>query len=365
MIANICYGVLAGGKSSRMGTNKALLKYDENENFVEHMLKAGKAFPQKLVSINNDIKSYEGSRIMCPIVIDKIDSFGPVEGIFQLLTSCEYPHLLAVATDMPFVTAEFLEAFANEVKDGDDALVITTSDGRLQPLCCVYGRNCLEVLRQMRAEGDGKIRNLFDKVNTRYIDITGLGFSDETVRNINEPEDYEKYFGKREEKKLNHFDESGNAIMVDVTDKDITERVAVARGSIFVSKDVFEAIKNGTAAKGDVLGVARVAGIMATKRTGELIPMCHPLMLTKASVDFELHEERLRVDAICTVKLKGRTGVEMEALTGVTTSLLTVYDMCKAIDKGMEIGDVYLVKKDGGKSGLYENTGNSRNKTQR
>lgn len=154
--------------------------------------------------------------------------------------------------------------------------------------------------------------------------------------------------------KLNHFDENGNAIMVDVTQKEITERIAVAKGSIKVSQEVFEAVCNGTVKKGDVLGTARVAGIMATKRTPELIPMCHPLMLTKASVDFELHEECYTIDAICTTKLKGRTGVEMEALTGVSVALLTIYDMCKALDRAMEIGDIHLVSKSGGKSGVYQ-----------
>lgn len=154
---------------------------------------------------------------------------------------------------------------------------------------------------------------------------------------------------------LTHFDNSGNAIMVDVTDKSVTERVAIAKGSIKVNEAVFNAIKNGTVGKGDVLGVARVAGIMATKRTWELIPMCHPLMLTKVSVDFELREESFVVDVFCTVKLSGKTGVEMEALTGASVALLTIYDMCKAIDKSMEVTSIYLVKKTGGKSGEYIN----------
>ncbi|EHI97743.1 molybdenum cofactor biosynthesis protein C [Clostridium sp. DL-VIII] len=154
---------------------------------------------------------------------------------------------------------------------------------------------------------------------------------------------------------LNHFDSNGNAIMVDVTEKEVTERLAIAKGKIKVNKDVFEAIKNGTAKKGDVLGVARVAGIMATKRTADLIPMCHVLMITKSSIEFEMHEEELEVEAACTVKISGKTGVEMEALTGVTVALLTIYDMCKAMDKTMEIGEVYLYKKTGGKSGDIEN----------
>lgn len=154
---------------------------------------------------------------------------------------------------------------------------------------------------------------------------------------------------------LTHFDNKGNAIMVDVTNKEVTERTAIAKGRIKVNKDVFEAIKNGTSKKGDVLGVARVAGIMAAKRTSELIPMCHVLMITKSSIDFEIFEERFEVEATCTVKVSGKTGVEMEALTGVSVALLTIYDMCKAMDKSMEINQVYLHKKTGGNSGDIEN----------
>lgn len=154
---------------------------------------------------------------------------------------------------------------------------------------------------------------------------------------------------------LTHFDNKGNAIMVDVTNKEVTERTAIAKGRIKVNKELFEAIKNGTSKKGDVLGVARVAGIMATKRTSDLIPMCHVLMITKSSIDFEMFEERFEVEATCTVKVSGKTGVEMEALTGVSVALLTIYDMCKAMDKNMEINQVYLHNKTGGKSGDIEN----------
>lgn len=153
---------------------------------------------------------------------------------------------------------------------------------------------------------------------------------------------------------LTHFDEKGQAIMVDVGEKMQTERTAVAHGFIQVSNDVYTAIREGTTKKGDVLGVARIAGIMGVKRTAELIPLCHVLMLTKCSVDFVMHEESLRIEAICTVKTYGKTGVEMEALTGVQITLLTIYDMCKAIDKGMVITDVCLQYKEGGKSGVYE-----------
>lgn len=153
--------------------------------------------------------------------------------------------------------------------------------------------------------------------------------------------------------KLTHFDKAGNAIMVDVTEKAVTTRTAVAQGNIRVSADVMRAIKGGTAKKGDVLGVARVAGIMAAKRTSDLIPLCHMLSLTKCAIEFEISDTENTVTAICTVRTDGKTGVEMEALTGVSTALLTVYDMCKAIDKRMCIESIHLVSKQGGKSGDF------------
>lgn len=155
------------------------------------------------------------------------------------------------------------------------------------------------------------------------------------------------------ETNLTHFDAAGNAVMVDVSEKPVTARQAVARGIITMNAEAFAAVERGTVKKGDVLGVARIAGIMATKRTSELIPLCHPLPLTKVSVDFTLLPERQAVEAVCSVKTTGVTGVEMEALTGVSAALLTVYDMCKAVDKGMELGEIGLVEKTGGKSGHY------------
>ena len=156
------------------------------------------------------------------------------------------------------------------------------------------------------------------------------------------------------ETKLSHFDASGSAVMVDVSEKPVTARQAVARGIITMNAAAFAAVRDGTAQKGDVLGVARIAGIMAAKRTSELIPLCHPLPLTKAGIEFRLLPERQAVEALCTVKTSGVTGVEMEALTGVSAALLTIYDMCKAVDKTMTIGDICLLRKSGGKSGVFE-----------
>jgi len=158
----------------------------------------------------------------------------------------------------------------------------------------------------------------------------------------------------RRKPSLTHFDAQGHAAMVDVSAKDETVRIATARGRITMSPETLALVREGRAAKGDVLGVARLAGIMAAKRTPDLIPLCHPLMLSKVAVDFTIAEQDSAVDIEATVKLTGRTGVEMEALTAVSVAALTIYDMCKAADKGMVISDIRLIHKSGGKSGTYD-----------
>ncbi|HAT4300128.1 MAG: cyclic pyranopterin monophosphate synthase MoaC [Clostridium perfringens] len=153
--------------------------------------------------------------------------------------------------------------------------------------------------------------------------------------------------------KLTHFDNKGNAVMVDVSNKNETERIAIATGTVKASSETIELIKSGQIGKGDVLGVARVAGIMAMKNTSNLIPMCHPVMITGSSIDFEIDSEKNEIRITATSKVVHKTGVEMEALTGVSIASLTIYDMCKAVDKRMVIGDIHLVKKLGGKSGEF------------
>ncbi|WP_395150573.1 cyclic pyranopterin monophosphate synthase MoaC [uncultured Allofournierella sp.] len=151
-----------------------------------------------------------------------------------------------------------------------------------------------------------------------------------------------------------HMDAAGDARMVDVSEKSPTARTAVAVGRIRMSRECFALVAQGRAKKGDVLGVAQIAGIMGAKRTSDLIPLCHTLNLTKTGVTFRLLEEECAIQAECTVKCEGKTGVEMEALTGVSVALLTVYDMCKAVDKRMVLENIHLVTKEGGKSGLFQ-----------
>jgi cyclic pyranopterin phosphate synthase len=150
-----------------------------------------------------------------------------------------------------------------------------------------------------------------------------------------------------------HFDEQGRARMVDVSSKDVTERVAVAAGTVYMHPETLAMIREGRHAKGDVLGVAQVAAIMGTKRTADLIPMCHPLALDGVEVRLEPADHPSRIDITVRVRVKARTGVEMEALTGVMTAALTVYDMCKAVDRGMTIDGVRLLAKSGGRSGEW------------
>jgi cyclic pyranopterin phosphate synthase len=150
---------------------------------------------------------------------------------------------------------------------------------------------------------------------------------------------------------LTHFDASGRAAMVDVSAKPVTARVATAAGRVMMAPETFCRVRDGTLGKGDVLAVARLAGIMAAKRTGELIPLCHPIGLDQVTVDLALGADGASVEVTATCRTSGRTGVEMEAMTAVTVACLTVYDMCKAMDRGMRVTEVRLIRKSGGRSG--------------
>ena len=157
--------------------------------------------------------------------------------------------------------------------------------------------------------------------------------------------------------KLTHLDKEGRARMVDVTEKKITAREAIAKGDVYMSRETFDLIMDKKISKGDVLGVAQTAGIMGAKKTSELIPMCHPLNITSVEMSFEPDKKNAKIGITGRVKLSGKTGVEMEALTAVSVAALTIYDMCKAVDKGMTIIDIRLIKKSGGKSGTYVREG--------
>lgn len=156
---------------------------------------------------------------------------------------------------------------------------------------------------------------------------------------------------------LTHINEEGRAKMVDVSEKNDTVREAVAIGSVSMRKETLERIKEGSISKGDVLAVAQVGGIMGAKNTSQIIPMCHPIMISGCDISFQIDFENNKIDIVATTKTVGKTGIEMEALTAVSTAALTIYDMCKAIDREMTINNIMLVKKSGGKSGIFERKG--------
>jgi cyclic pyranopterin phosphate synthase len=157
--------------------------------------------------------------------------------------------------------------------------------------------------------------------------------------------------------KLSHIDESGQAKMVDVGQKPVTDRIAVARGTIIMQPQTLQLIIDGNLQKGDVISVSQVAGVMAAKKTSDLIPLCHPLALTHVDVNCSINQENSRIDIEATARVSGKTGVEMEALTAVSVAALTIYDMVKAVDRGMQISEIRLVEKQGGSSGIYISNG--------
>ena len=158
----------------------------------------------------------------------------------------------------------------------------------------------------------------------------------------------------KKDNKFTHFDNDGKAIMVDISDKNVTERLASAISSISMNEQTLNMIKSGNAKKGDVLGIARISGIMAAKKTSELIPLCHPISLSSVTIDFEIDDNTNSINIICNCKLNGKTGLEMEALTAVSIAALTIYDMCKAVDREMTITKTQLTYKSGGKSGTFK-----------
>lgn len=154
-----------------------------------------------------------------------------------------------------------------------------------------------------------------------------------------------------------HFDEKGNAKMVDISEKPVTSRTSVVSGAVYMQAETIRLIRDGIISKGDVLGVARIAGIMAAKKVSELIPLCHTLNLSSVTIDFQIDDENKRVEIKTTAHSTGQTGVEMEALTAASIAALTIYDMCKAVDKGMIISDIMLLEKSGGRSGVFKRKG--------
>lgn len=351
--------VLAGGQSRRMGGHdKALLDFNGKplfETAVDRLL-AQTLCPVRIhISANRNAARYD-ERGFQTLPDLRFDSVGPLGGVEAALREVETDYLLVVPCDMPDLPADLAERLAGALLAGQAlAAYATTADGP-QPVCCLLHRALAPRLSEWLDAGRRHTEGWL-----KQVDAVAVPFANASAFiNLNTPEALDAHrsgallAANPTEAGLTHFDAAGQAQMVDVGAKPETTRLAVAEGRILMQAATLERIRQGDHRKGDVLGVARIAAIMAAKRCGELIPLCHPIPLTSVQVDFRLDAQQHAV--VCTVRSEtvGRTGVEMEAMTAVSVALLTIYDMCKAVDRGMTLEAVRLLEKRGGSSGHWQ-----------
>ncbi len=349
--------ILAGGAGRRMGgQDKGLLPL-AGKPLIAWVLQAlgQQSMPpgQVWISANRHLDAYAAHG--CTVVRDiRPELSGPLAGIQAAWLATPADYLLALPCDIPYLPADLLERMWQDLQDFNAELVYArASDTQSHSAICLMRRTVLpELTRRL------------DNQQLRLVDwYTALGavavdFPPDSLNNLNTPEDLSvleaRLTGTESTDKadLTHFNAQGEAHMVGVGGKLETRRIARATGEIHMLPQTLAKIGGGSS-KGDVLGVARVAAIMASKKTSDLIPLCHPLPLTRIEVDFEVDTANCRVLCQVTAETVGRTGVEMEALTAVNVGLLTIYDMLKAIDRGMTISGIRLLEKMGGKSGHW------------
>jgi cyclic pyranopterin phosphate synthase len=342
--------IFAGGKSSRMGQDKALLPFGEYNSLAEFQYeRMKKIFTNVFISA----KSAEKFDFTCKVIQDPPtdDVYAPTAGFVSVFEHLHVSRVFVLSVDCPFVDKKSIQALLDADSTDVDATIAKTSSG-IQPMCGVYHRSLHVSFKEMLENSNHRLGKLLSSSKTNYI-----FFQDESIFiNLNNPDEYKSAIielKKREEMNLTHLDEKDRPKMVDVSEKDLTTRVAVASGTIQMSQDAYDAIVSEKTKKGPVIQTAVIAAIMGTKKTSELIPMCHPLNLSGINCDIQELPELPGFKLITTAKLTGQTGVEMEALTGTSIGLLTIYDMVKAIDKAMIISSVQLESKSGGKSGDF------------
>lgn len=352
--------VLAGGESRRMGGHdKALLMYRTLPLF-EHVIARLKL--QSLpalhihVSANRNAARY-AERGVTTLADLRFESMGPLAGVEAAFAEISAEYLLVVPCDTPALPADLAERLAGALQaSGGQAAYARTAQGP-QPVCCLLHRSLAPSVTDWLDNGKRQVLAWLEAVHAQAVT-----FEDEaSFANINTPECLALLeqgqpvpaLERKAAAPLTHFDAAGRAHMVDVSAKAETHRSATAAGQISMLPATFALIRDGGSQKGDVLGVARLAGIMAAKRCGDLIPLCHPIPLTRVVVDFSLDEAGATVQCTATAETVGRTGVEMEALTAVSVALLTIYDMCKAVDRAMQVDAIRLLEKVGGKSGHW------------
>lgn len=339
--------VLAGGAGDPVtGLDPALQDYAGQPLFEATLarLQAQTLPPQQVhVSANRNAARYaeRGIRIVPDLRFANVGPLGGIEACF-LESACDY--LLAVPCHKPHLPLDLAEQLLSQLLDHNAPAAYARSAGSIHTCYLLHRR----VLPQLQRSLDRGEVNLADWLSS--VGAVAATFHDEAAfASVGKPTPTPT----TPDATLTHFDAQGQAHMVDVSAKAETHRVAIAAGLIQMAAATFALLQSGGHQKGDVIGVARLAGIMAAKRCGDLIPLCHPLPLTSVTVDFSFDATALALHCTATCETVGRTGVEMEAMTAVSIALLTVYDMCKAVDRGMEIGAVRLLEKRGGKSGVW------------
>ncbi len=345
----IAAAVIAGGKATRMGgVVKGLLRDVGGTSIIERLLdQAAAADVTDIVISANEREPYAAFNL--PIIADRLANIGPLGGIEAVVTylarRCDC--VLLLPCDLPNVTADEILRLVRAYEASSGRLVVAHTTEGDHPLCAVVPVSVLDKVRAAIGAGAYGVGRLWRSLDALPVEI------DDSARmmNVNTPEDVRTWRRASQPPKqkgidlsdLTHVDAEGRAHMVNVGGKKPQRRLARASGMIRLARETCALIRENRVAKGNVLTVAQIAGIQAAKRTGELIPLCHPLGLDHVDVVFELGEDHVTAtgEASCT----GRTGVEMEALTAVSVALLTIYDMCKAVDKQMQIGPIALVEK--------------------
>jgi molybdenum cofactor biosynthesis protein MoaC/molybdenum cofactor guanylyltransferase len=351
--------VLAGGPATRMGgQDKGLLELSGRPMVawvLEGIQKQTIPVDHILLSANRNLPDYAG--FGHAVLRDMYPQGGPLAGIHAALLASPADWLLVLPCDVPFLPQDLILQFRAALNASSAlAVVARTADGQVHWPICMLHRSLLPNLVEALSTGQSALDECLKAAGAVMVT-----FAEGLFANLDTPEDLNQLAGRLAGAEalavgggaLSHFTASGDAHMVNVVDKSETRRTATAQGEIRMLPDTLRLIEAGDHQKGDVLGVARIAAIMAAKKTSDLIPLCHPLPLHGVTVEFSI--DRVKSFVRCTVSCDtvGRTGVEMEALTAVQIGLLTIYDMCKAVDKGMVIGNVRLLEKLGGKSGAW------------
>jgi cyclic pyranopterin phosphate synthase len=346
--------VLAGGQSSRYGKPKMFERYN-GLPFYLHSTNALKSSGVDSVYIITNPSLSEQFDANATLLIEKKQHNGPLYALtFAMQSIQDVDWYVVLAADIPFISKDIIDSLLNyAIGSSYDAIVPVTGDKK-QTLIAMYHRRCLPLAEELIDNNRKSMQPLLQKAKVNYLHFPS---TQREFTNINYESEWQIETDKESNNmsEFSHWNEKGRPKMVDISQKDQTKRTAVAQSTILLKKELYEAIQNSQIKKGDPLQVAQIAGIMAAKKTPDIIPMCHPIQITGVDFQFEYKEATDGYELIiqAEVSCKGNTGVEMEALTAVSAAALTFYDMCKAVDKSMIIKDTFLLSKTGGKNGDY------------